>query len=101
MISFSIRFTPSAQIDLQQARYFYSQMELELGQLCADSLMLDIERLRFLAGIHPKIKNYHRMIARSFPFSIYYQLIGKEVVITAVLDNRRNPQGLFKRLSTV
>ena len=39
------------------------------------------------------------LIARTFPFSIYYQIpaVG-EVLIVAVLDNRINPETMAQRL---
>jgi hypothetical protein len=39
------------------------------------------------------------MIARSFPYSIYYQIRDDHVIISAILDNRRNPFGAIERLS--
>ena len=59
----------------------------------------DIERLRFFAGIHPNINGRFRVLARSFPFSIYYQVIDDQVLILAVLDNRQNPKSIEHRLT--
>ena len=39
-----------------------------------DSLMADIESLHLYAGVHPKHFGYYRMIARRFPYAIYYRL---------------------------
>ena len=94
-----ILFTPSAEKDLILAKSFYATVEPTLGEYCADSLMLDIERLRFFAGIHSKVFGQFRMIARTFPFSIYYQLPNEnEILIVAVLDNRINPKMMVQRL---
>lgn len=46
----------------------------------------------FFAGIHVKAFGFYRMLARRFPFSIYYRIIGDVVVVAAVLDNRRRVQ---------
>jgi plasmid stabilization system protein ParE len=59
----------------------------------------DIERLRFFAGIHPNINGRFRVLSRSFPFSIYYQVIKEQVLILAVLDNRQNPKSIEHRLT--
>jgi len=99
-MTFTIRFAPSAQVDLKKAKSFYSQSDPALGQYCTDSLMLDIERLRFFAGTHLKIQKNFRMVARTFPYSIYYQVRGEQVLIIAVLDNRRDPEGVLQRLSS-
>ncbi|RBP83288.1 type II toxin-antitoxin system RelE/ParE family toxin [Marinomonas rhizomae] len=96
---FNIFFTPSAENDLLNAKQFYAKINKALGQYCVDSLMLDIERLRFFAGIHPSINGSFRVLARSFPFSIYYQVIKDRVLILAVLDNRQDPKSIEHRLT--
>ncbi|MGO2514340.1 type II toxin-antitoxin system RelE/ParE family toxin [Marinomonas polaris] len=96
---FNIFFTPSAENDLLNAKKFYAKINEALGQYCVDSLMLDIERLRFFAGIHPNINGRFRVLSRSFPFSIYYQVIKDQVLILAVLDNRQNPESIEHRLT--
>lgn len=99
-MTYSIFFTPSAENDLVKAKQFYTKTDSALGQYCVDSLMLDIERLRFFAGIHPNVNGQYRVLARSFPYSIYYQLIKNRVLILAVLDNRQNPKTIKQRLTT-
>lgn len=95
-----ILLTPSAEKDLIFAKKFYAKVDPTLGEYCVDSLMLDIERLRFFAGVHSKVYGEYRMVARTFPFSIYYQLPNEnEILIVAVLDNRINTQTKIKRLT--
>lgn len=91
-------FTPSAQQDLIKARRFYAKVNEQLGRYCADSLVLDAERLAFFAGIHPIVFGYYRMLARTFPYSIYYKMIGSQVVVNAIIDNRRKPASVENRL---
>lgn len=38
------------------------------------------------------------MLAQTFPFSIYYEVIDNCAVVVAVLDNRSNPSKIIKRL---
>ena len=94
-MTYKVCFTPEAEKDLFNAKHFYSKTNLVLGQYCVDSLMLDISRLQFFAGIHPQFNNRYRMVARKFPYSIYYQIFGNQVLILAVLDNRQNPKPNF------
>ena len=90
-------FKNSAQQDLIKARRCYAKVNEQLGRYCADSLVLDAERLAFFAGIHPIVFGYYRMLARTFPYSIYYKMIGSQVVVNAIIDNRRNPTSVEKR----
>jgi len=39
-MNYKICFTPEAEKDLLNAEYFYSKINLALGQYCVDSLML-------------------------------------------------------------
>jgi hypothetical protein len=34
---------------------------------------------------------YHRLLAKRFPFAVYYRVIDNAVIVFAVLDCRRNP----------
>jgi plasmid stabilization system protein ParE len=64
-----------------------------------DCLLADIDSLAFYAGIHEKAYGYHRMRAKTFPFTIYYKLVENEVTVVAVLDARRDPSWIRERLS--
>lgn len=97
-MSYSVKITPSAKKDLALAKEFYSKSNEQLGSYCISSLLLDIKRLSFYAGIHSKQHGYYRMLSQSFPFSIYYEIKDDKAVVIAVLDNRSNPSKLIKKL---
>lgn len=99
-MNYSIKITQSAKKDLALAKKFYSKTNTELGVYCVSSLLLDIKRLVFYAGIHSKRHGYYRMLAQTFPFSIYYEIVNNEAVVVAVLDNRSNPVKIIKQLLT-
>lgn len=41
---------------------------------------------------------FHRMLARRFPYAIYYRVMEGEVVVFRILDCRRNPEWIRKSL---
>ena len=41
---------------------------------------------------------YHRLLAKRFSFAIYYKFDGEQISVYAVLDCRRNPAWMRKRL---
>jgi hypothetical protein len=51
-----------------------------------------------LGGIHRVVFGYHRLLAKRFPFAVYYRISKDEVLITAVLDCCRNPSWIRERL---
>jgi hypothetical protein len=69
-----------------------------LGNYFLDSILSDIESLHIYCGIHIKIKNYHRLLSKRFPYAIYYKYNENEIFIYAVLDCRKNPIFINKRL---
>ena len=86
------KILPSGFRDLAESRDFYDQRDPGLGSYFLESLFSDIESLRIYAGIHRKVFGYHRLLARRFPFAIYYRMEGKIAVVCRILDCRRDPK---------
>ena len=84
--------------DLEKARTFYEAQKVELGQYCVSSLLEDLSGLADFSGIHSLHFGYHRMIGTNFPFGIYYREHGRETLVVAILDLRRDPKWIRKQL---
>ncbi len=94
-----VRIEAPARNDLVQGYEFYEESEEGLGEYFLASLYADIESLRIFGGIHRKeYSSLHRALSRKFPFAIYYAVEMGEVVVKAVLDCRRDPSWIRKRL---
>lgn len=95
-----IRILNSAVQDLIDGARFYERQELGLGEYFLDSLYADIDSLILYAGIHAKFfHQYQRLLAKRFPFAVYYKIDGGTVLIYAVLDCRSNPAWTRKRMT--
>ena len=95
-----IRILDSASQDLMDGASFYELQERGLGEYFLDSLFADIDSLSLYAGIHAIFfHNYHRSLAKRFPFAVYYKIDGDTVLVYAVLDCRRNPAWTRKRIA--
>ena len=94
-----IRILPSARHDLQDGYHFYESNDVGLGEYFLHSLISDIESLRVYAGIHSEVHGKYRALAKRFPFSIYYLIERNEILIYAVLDNRRDPEWTSNRVN--
>ena len=77
---------------------FYDSNEEGVGSYFFDSIVSDIESLKIYAGIHSKHYGLYRMLSKKFPFAIYYDIKGATAIVVAVLDLRRNPDWIRKRL---
>jgi plasmid stabilization system protein ParE len=88
-----------AEKDLVDGFKFYELQSKRLGDYFLDSIFSDIESLYLYAGIHALHFGYHRLLAKRFPFAIYYRLQEDIIRVYAVLDCRRNPAWIRDRLS--
>ena len=94
-----IEVLDAAQQDLVSGYAFYESQSHGLGSYFLDSLFSDIDSLRIFAGVHAVyFGRYHRLLAKRFPFAIYYQVEADVARVYAVLDCRRNPRSTADRL---
>jgi plasmid stabilization system protein ParE len=94
-----IRILGSASRDLIEGYSFYERQAEGVGSYFLDSLYSDIDSLIITAGMHSvHFDKYHRLLSKRFPFAIYYRVEGETVLVYAVLDCRRDPAWIRKRL---
>jgi hypothetical protein len=93
-----IEILEEGEQDLIEGFQFYEGRETGVGSYFLDCLFSDIDSLLLFAGIHQVVYGYHRCLAKRFPFAIYYDIVGELIRVHAVLDCRRNPAWIRKRL---
>jgi len=86
-----IHISESAFQDLANGYDFYDAQEKGLGAYFQESLFSDIDSLKIYAGVHQKYFGKYRMLSRRFPFAIYYTIDDEMIIVSAILDCRRNP----------
>jgi hypothetical protein len=94
-----VRILRSALEDLRAGRRFYDGQEEGVGDYFCDSLFAEIDSLVLYAGVHPIRFGFHRLLARRFPYAVYYRVIAGEAVVFRVLDCRRDPRWIRKTLA--
>jgi len=87
-----------AERDLVAGYRFYETQRVGLGDYFLDSLYAEIDSLILFGGMHRVIEGYHRMLTRTFPYAVYYKVRKNTVQVWAVVDCRRNPVWIKKRL---
>ena len=98
MKAVTVSLLDAALLDLEAGRQFYDGQDPGVGQYFLDSVFEDIQSLRDTAGIHPVHFGYPRMLAKRFPFAIYYELDENSARVVAVLDMRQNHDGIRSTL---
>ena len=92
-----IRVLDSALEDLDLGRRFYERQREGLGAYFLGSLCAEIDSLILYRGLHRKSFGYHRLLARRFPYAIYYRMESEDLVLVhRVLDLRQAP-GCIRR----
>ncbi|MCC7203043.1 MAG: type II toxin-antitoxin system RelE/ParE family toxin [Nitrospirae bacterium] len=94
-----IKILSSAIQDLIDGYRFYEKQSEGVGAYFLDTLFSDIDSLVVNAGIHSvHFEKYHRLLSKRFPFAVYYRVEDQTALVYAVLDCRRNPAWIRKRL---
>jgi hypothetical protein len=94
-----IEILDEAQEDLVEGFRFYQSRAIGVGFYFLDCFFSDIDSLVLFAGIHQVVHGYHRCLSKRFPFAIYYDVDGDLIRVHAILDCRRNPSWIRKRLT--
>lgn len=92
-----IKILETAGQDLVEGHRFYECQSTGLGDYFLDLVLGDLESLQLYAGVHVLHLGYHRLLAKRFPFAVYYRVGNDLVRVYAVLDCRRNPAWIRDR----
>jgi hypothetical protein len=88
-----------AASDIKFGRYFYDEIEQGVGQYFRSSILAEIDSLHLFAGSHPIRYGFYCMLAKRFPFAVYYLIEDKIAKVAAVLDLRRDPNWIQHQLN--
>jgi len=91
-VTAGVVWRPQAADEFLTAFAWYEAQQLGLGQQFATACSRAIELLRarpeLFATVHGPIR---RVILRRFPYAIFYLVEAAQVVVLAVMHERRNP----------
>ena len=90
-----LRYTGKAKGDLDIAFEWYEDQRRGLGFEFLDCAEAAIETILQMPKLYPKQHGpFRRALVRRFPFSIFYAIEEKEIVVHAIFDNRQDPARL-------
>ena len=98
MLSLSI--TDDAWADVTSARQFYQTREAWVADYFLETFLAEADSLTRFHGKHRKLFGLHKVKVGKFPAALYYRETAQEVVVVAVLDQRRDPQWIRRQLRT-
>lgn len=86
------RFTSAALTELRQATLYYEQRENGLGAGFLDEIDATLKRiLQYPSAWQQLSARTRRCRTHRFPFGLIYQIRNNEILITSVMDLRRDP----------
>lgn len=94
-----VRIRPEAQREIVSSARWYESREPELGVEFWDSLDRVVEAIREDPERFPTVyKEFRRALLRRFPYSVFFRTRQGEIVVAAVLHQKRNPAAVRRRL---
>lgn len=88
-----LRYTQRAKNDVEFAFEWYEKQRRGLGFEFLDCIEIAIKGILTFPQMYQLCySNFRRCVIRRFPFSIFYTIEDKEIVIHSVFDNRQDPK---------
>lgn len=93
-----IRFQPEAEVELAEARLWYSLQRQGLDVALIKRVDQALSAIVATPESYPIVyRNLRRAVLRQFPFAIFYEVNAREIVVFAVYHSRRDPERLSSR----
>ena len=93
-----VRLLDEAENDLRDGYAFYERQNHGLGRYFLKVLRKALRALGHLGGVHQIEYGCFRAIPPHFPFKIFYVIEDGTVVVVAIIDSRRQPERIRRRL---
>ncbi len=88
-----LRYTNRAKNDLVSAFEWYEKQRRGLGFEFLDCIEIALKEISNFPEMYQLCySNFRRNVIRRFPFSVFYTIEDKEIIIHSVFDNRQNPE---------
>ncbi|MFH1215875.1 MAG: type II toxin-antitoxin system RelE/ParE family toxin [Pseudomonadota bacterium] len=88
-------YTDRARLDLEIAFRWYENQRHGLGFEFLDCVEAALHTVLQMPKLYAKHhESFRRVLTRRFPFSIFYTIEKKEIIVHAIFDNRQDPAQL-------
>ena len=98
MSSYKIIVLEQAVLELENACKYYNDQILGLGFEFEKEVYSILELIKDNPLLFPiKFAHIHEAVVRRFPFVITYEIIEKQIIVSAIFHVKRNPRKKIKR----
>ncbi|HET8655118.1 MAG TPA: type II toxin-antitoxin system RelE/ParE family toxin [Longimicrobiaceae bacterium] len=100
MSTYALRIRPEAEAELDEAARWYEKQARGLGQEFLRAFRASVAVLRRTPLLYPKVEaEARRLLLRRFPYSVFYEIHGSEVIILSCFHEAREPEEWQQRIS--
>ena len=86
-------FRPAAAADIEDAYRWYEAQRIGLGEEFLAAAGAIMESIQANPQRFPIVhRETRRALFRRFPYSLYYRIIGDQIIIVACMHGRRDPR---------
>ncbi len=94
----NVRLREAAVADLDAARRWYREVDEALVVRFEGAVGTTFERIVEQPVLFPVVhRDVRRALVRTFPYGVFFRLVGGELVVVAVLHLRRDPRAVRRR----
>ncbi len=100
-MSYSIKITEEAKWEIKDAKAWYEEQSLGLGERFTETVKQYIDTLKNPNKEHKAVyNNFRRVLIKQFPYVIYYHRNNEQQIVTviAVLHSKQNHAIVKSRL---
>ncbi|HJZ94146.1 MAG TPA: type II toxin-antitoxin system RelE/ParE family toxin [Gemmataceae bacterium] len=98
-MTFELIIDPEAKSDLAQARRWYDDQDPGVGRRFAQAVDAAFQRIKERPHLYPLVtEDVHFITPRRFPYVVYYRVEGSNVVVLAIVHQRRDSAVWRRRL---
>jgi plasmid stabilization system protein ParE len=90
-MSFVIRLTKEAKVDLTEASSWYEVQQTGLGDELVSAVDQTLDRIKFSPLVFPMVYgDIRRALAPRFPYDIFYLIEHSEIIVLAIIHESRH-----------
>jgi len=87
-----LRFHPEADLEMMEAAVIYETLQPDLGKRFLSEVRNALNHIQINPQLYPVIYlDVRKCITKTFPFKILFRRIGDQIVVMAVMHQRRHP----------
>jgi hypothetical protein len=87
-----LRFHPEADFEMMEAAIMYETLQHDLGKRFLSEVQNALTHIQINPKLYPVIyRDVRKCMTKTFPFNVIFRRTGDQIVIMAVMHQKRHP----------